>query len=54
MTATAIFCVCLLATWGAFALWFQVPGSWLLQSLGVGLWVAFSVVIVVEIGRAHV
>jgi hypothetical protein len=49
VTATAIFCVCLLATWGAFALWFQVPGGWLLQSLGAGLWVVFSVVIVVAL-----
>ena len=53
MTATAICCVCLLATWGAFALWFQVPGGWLLQSLGVGLWVAFSVVIVVALWRGR-
>jgi Domain of unknown function (DUF4105) len=51
VTATAILCVCLLATWGAFALWFQVPGGWLLRSLGVGLWVAFSVVIVVALWR---
>jgi hypothetical protein len=53
VTATAIFCVCLLATWGAFALWFQVPGGWLLQSLGVGLWVAFSVAIVVALWRGR-
>jgi hypothetical protein len=53
VTATAIFCVCLLATWGAFALWFQVPGGWLLQSLGVGLWVAFSVVIVAALWRGR-
>jgi hypothetical protein len=53
VTATAIFCVCLLATWGAFALWFQVPGGWLLQSLGVGLWVAFSVVIMVALWRGR-
>ncbi len=53
MTATAIFCVCLLAAWGAFALWFQIPGGWLLQSLGVGLWVAFTVVIVVVSWRGR-
>ena len=53
MTATAIFCVCLLATWGAFALWFHVPGGWLLQSLGVGLWIAFSAVIVVALWRVR-
>ena len=31
------------AIWGAFALWYQVPGGHLLKTLGVVLWVAFSV-----------
>ena len=53
MTATAIFCVCLLATWGAFALWFQVPGGWVLQSLGVCLWIAFTLVILVALWRGR-
>ncbi len=53
MTATTIFCVCLLATWGAFALWFQVPGGWLLQSLGVCLWIAFTLVILVALWRGR-
>ena len=53
MTTTAIFCVFLLATWGAFALWFQVPGGVLLQGLGVALWVAFSLAIVVILWRGR-
>jgi Domain of unknown function (DUF4105) len=50
---TTIFCVCLLATWGAFALWFQVPGGWVLQSLGVCLWIAFTLVILVALWRGQ-
>lgn len=53
MTATAIFCVCLLAAWGAFALWFQVPGGWVLESLAVGLWIAFTVLILVALWRGR-
>ena len=53
MTTATIFCVCLLATWGAFALWFQVPGGWVLQSLGVCLWVAFTLVILVALWRGR-
>jgi hypothetical protein len=53
VTTTAIFCVFLLATWGAFALWFQVPGGVLLQGLGVALWVAFSLAIVVILWRGR-
>jgi Domain of unknown function (DUF4105) len=53
VTTTAIFCVFLLATWGAFALWFQVPGGVLLQSLGVGLWIAFSLAILVILWRGR-
>ena len=53
MTATAIFCVCLLAAWGAFALWFQVPGGWVLESLVVGLWIAFTLLILVALWRGR-
>ena len=53
MTTTAIFCVFLLATWGAFALWFQVPGGVLLQGLGVGLWIAFSLAIIIILWRGR-
>jgi hypothetical protein len=53
VTATAIFCVCLLAAWGAFALWFQVPGGWVLESLAVGLWIAFTVLILVALWRGR-
>jgi hypothetical protein len=53
VTATAIFCVCLLSAWGAFALWFQVPGGWVLESLAVGLWIAFTLLIVVVLWRGR-
>ena len=53
MTATAIFCVCLLSAWGAFALWFQVPGGWVLESLAVGLWIAFTLLILVVLWRGR-
>jgi hypothetical protein len=53
VTATAIFCVCLLSAWGAFALWFQVPGGWVLESLAVGLWIAFTLLILVVLWRGR-
>ncbi len=53
MTAAAILCVFLLAAWGSFALWFQVPGGLLLQGLAVGLWVIFSLVVVVALWRGR-
>ena len=53
MTATAIFCVCLLAAWGAFALWFQVPGGWVFQGLGVCLWIAFTLAILIALWRGR-
>jgi hypothetical protein len=53
VTATAIFCVCLLAAWSAFALWFQVPGGWVLHSLAVGLWIAFTLVILIAVWRGR-
>src|SRR5471030_29979 len=39
----AMFIVSLLALWGCFALWYQVPGGRALKGLSVALWVAFSV-----------
>jgi Domain of unknown function (DUF4105) len=53
VTATAIFCVCLLAAWGALALWFQVPGGWALESLAVGLWILFTLVILITLWRGR-
>jgi Domain of unknown function (DUF4105) len=53
VTATAIFCVCLLAAWGALALWFQVPGGWVLESLAVGLWIAFTLLILIALWRGR-
>jgi hypothetical protein len=31
------------AAWGAFALWYQIPGGHVSKTLGVALWVAFSI-----------
>jgi Domain of unknown function (DUF4105) len=53
VTATAIFCVCLLATWGAFALGFQLSGGWVLQSLGVGIWIVLNIFVVVALWRGR-
>jgi hypothetical protein len=53
VTATAIFCVCLFAAWGALALWFQVPGGWALESLAVGLWIVFTLVILIALWRGR-
>jgi hypothetical protein len=53
VTATAIFCVCLLAAWGALALWFQVPGGWALESVAVGLWIVFTLVILIALWRGR-
>jgi hypothetical protein len=53
VTATAIFCVCLLAAWGALALWFQVPGGWALESLAVGVWIVFTLVILIALWRGR-
>jgi hypothetical protein len=49
--AAAILCVCLLATWGSFALWFQAPGGRMLRSLGVTVWGVFSLVIAVALSQ---
>jgi Domain of unknown function (DUF4105) len=53
VTATAIFCVCLLATWGAFALGFQLSGGWVLQSLGVGIWIVLNIFVLVALWRGR-
>jgi Domain of unknown function (DUF4105) len=53
VTATAILCVCLLATWGAFALGFQLSGGWVLQSLGLLLWIAFTAIVLVALWRGR-
>jgi hypothetical protein len=53
VTAAAILCVLLLAAWGSFALWFQVPGGVAPQALAVGLWFIFSLVVVVALWRGR-
>ena len=42
-TLLAMLIVSLLALWGCFALWYQVPGGRALKGLRVALWVAFSI-----------
>ncbi len=42
-TLLAMLIVSLLALWGCFALWYQVPGGRALKGLSVALWVAFSI-----------
>jgi hypothetical protein len=44
----------LAATWGAFALWYQLPGNPILETCGVALWGAFGVAVLVAmwIGRS--
>jgi hypothetical protein len=52
--AAAILCVCLLASWSSFALWFQVAGGALRRSVAVTLWVAVSLAIVVALTQGRV
>jgi len=42
MTGLAILIVSLLAVWGCFALWYQVPGGRALKSLSLALWLVFT------------
>ena len=53
MTATAIFCACLLATWGAFALGFQISGRWVPQTLGIGIWIVLNSFVLVALWRGR-
>jgi Domain of unknown function (DUF4105) len=41
----AILIATVVAIWGCFALWYQVPGGRALKTLGVALWLAFSLAI---------
>jgi Domain of unknown function (DUF4105) len=53
-TLPALFIVSLLALWGCFALWFQVPGGRTLKYLSVAAWLALSVAMLFALwqGRA--
>jgi hypothetical protein len=42
------------ATWGALALWYQLPGEHALKIPGVIFWVAFSVTMLVALWRGHI
>src|SRR5271166_2842736 len=41
------------ATWGAFALWYQVPGGQALKTMGVAAWVVFSAITLVALWRGR-
>jgi hypothetical protein len=42
------------AIWGAFALWYQLPGGHALKTLGVALWAALSASVLVALWRRRV
>jgi Domain of unknown function (DUF4105) len=41
------------AIWGAFALWYQVPGGHALKTLGVALWAVFSFAMLMALWRGR-
>jgi hypothetical protein len=41
------------ATWGAFALWYQLPGGHVLATVGVTLWVAVSIALLVALWQGR-
>jgi hypothetical protein len=41
------------AIWGAFALWYQVPGGQALKTLGVLLWAGFSVAVLIALWQGR-
>ena len=51
--ALAVIAVLLLAAWGAAALWFQVPGGPKLRYLVIGLWLLFSLAMVLALARGE-
>jgi Domain of unknown function (DUF4105) len=58
LKATARICAVLAmavpAVWGAFALWYQLPGGQVIKVLGVALWCAFSVAMLVMLFQGRV
>ena len=53
MSAAAICCVCPLAAWGYFALWYQLPGGRALRRCGAVVWILFNLAVVVGVLRGH-
>jgi hypothetical protein len=53
-TRLAISFMCLLALWGAFCLWYQVPGGRVLKSLSVALWVIFALAMLVALWQGRI
>ena len=52
-TIVATFGMGLTALWGAFALWYQLPGGTPSKTSGIGLWSAFSVVTIAVLWQGH-
>jgi len=50
--ATAV--VGLPTVWGAFALWYQIPGGHLLKSLSIVLWIAFSLAMILLMWQGRI
>jgi hypothetical protein len=53
VSAAAVCCVCLLAAWGFFALWYQLPGGRVLRRCGVVVWTLFNLAVIVGVLRGH-
>jgi hypothetical protein len=53
-TRLAMLCVCLVALWGAFGLWYQVPGGRVPKSLCVALWVMFSLAMLMALWQGRI
>ena len=42
------------AVWGSFALWYQIPGGQALKTLGVMLWAAFSLTVLIALWQVRI
>lgn len=52
--AFATLLVVIPAVWGSFALWYQIPGGQGLKTLGVMLWAAFSITMIVALWKVRI
>jgi hypothetical protein len=52
-TLIATLSICLPATWGAFALWYQIPGGSTAKAGSIGLWILLSVVTIVALWQGR-
>jgi Domain of unknown function (DUF4105) len=53
-TRLGLLFVCLLALWGAAALWYQIPGGRLLKSLCAALWAIFSLAMLIALWQGRI